>query len=362
MEKRVCIIDPLSPYGHKDINSVIINEISKFSIVTVLCSYGLIDQKNKKVKYIQYDDCYFKIGNNSLINRKRLIDVLNQMCREISKNKYDAVIFTSYEVISMYIVFNIMRAVEKGMYDKMYILNHSNIDDIRRSRVKRIAYNKLNKNITNLCYEEYIGNYIETHYNKKWKLLRHNINNFKKYYGKINNEDIVDFFDADYKYISIIGELSFKEKIFSELIELDDSGYLQNRHVKVFIKDKKITRKSQGVFVYNEYLSDNEYSYILDKSHYVLIIYDSNEYLYRISGIFFDAVTFGKPVIYSNCLFFESVYNRFGEFGIRYNGNIREVLNSISEEEYYRACMTIEKISRYYSDINVKNDLFNIIK
>ena len=167
MEKRVCIIDPLSPYGHKDINSVIINEISKFSIVTVLCSYGLIDQKNKKVKYIQYDDCYFKIGNNSLINRKRLIDVLNQMCREISKNKYDAVIFTSYEVISMYIVFNIMRAVEKGMYDKMYILNHSNIDDIRRSRVKRIAYNKLNKNITNLCYEEYIGNYIETHYNKK---------------------------------------------------------------------------------------------------------------------------------------------------------------------------------------------------
>lgn len=360
--KKICLVDPLSPYGHKDVNNVLITELKKLGKLTVLCSDSLIDSKRKDVDYIQYDDSYFFIGKNSFINRIRLVNALKKMCSVINQGEFDVVIFSSYEVITVYIVFNILKIVDKKIYSNLYILNHSNIDDVRNSRIKTFAYKRLNRCITNLCYEEFIGKFIQENYNKKWKLLRHNINNYKKLYYDIDNSKIISFFEKkDYTYISILGELAFKDQIFKELIQLEESGYLQRKKIKIFIKEKNICKETNNIIFFNKYLSDTEYSYVLDKSHYISIIYNAKEYKYRVSGIFFDAVTFKKPIIYRKSLFFQEIRDRFGNFGIEYKDCMREVIDCIFNNNYRQLCAIMDEIYDYYSDKNVKEDLIKII-
>lgn len=360
---NICLVDPLSPYGHKDVNRVLIEQLNEYGELTILCSNSLIDEKIDDVNYIQYNDDFFTIGKNPFWNRVRLIRVLTKMSEVINSESFDIIIFSSYEVLTTYFGFNILHLITKSKYPRVYILNHSNIDDIDNSKIKQFAYRRLNKCITNIVYEDYIGEHIQKNYNKKWIKVRHNINNYKLFfrYDNVKNS-IKDFFsDTNMKYIIVPGMLSNQSEFMNQIILLDKENYFTKHRIKIFIKAKAVRYKSNYIYCFNEYLSDDEYSFLFERCNYVSIIY-SSDYKYRVSGIYFDAVTFVRPIIFSSNMFFDCQRKRFGDIGINFTGILKDALDQITDERYEKEYKVIKEINNYYSDKNLKTDLQLICK
>ncbi len=363
---HICIIDPLSPYGHRDLNKVLIRLASEIGTLTVVCARGLIGEKLPGVEYILYADSYFKIGKNSLDNRRRLLWVLKKMCDFINTRHFDVIMFTSYEIITTYIAFNVCRFA-KTKDKKIYLLNHSNIDEVTRSKVKQFCYRRLRDEMVDLCYEEYIGRYIEETYDKKWCCMRHNVNDFKLEYKRNHvSEEIAGFFESadslsGHMYVIFPGEMFNEEKIIQEIHSLEKSSYLREKKIKIFVKNKKYAAPTDNVLLWHRYLNDDEYSYIFEHCHYVGIIYNPSDYVYRSSGIFFDAATFKKPIIYCKTLFFDDKVERFGDIGLEYSDSLKACLDNISQARYGIEEKHMESVYGYYSDINVLGDLNNMI-
>ena len=361
-QKKVCLVDPLSPYGHKDVNRVLIEQFNKCSELTVLCGRSLIDNQEKNVKYIYFDDSYFEIKKNSIDNRIRLIRVLQKMCDVINKEEFDVVFFSSYEIIVMSVAVTLFNFIDWLKVKQIFILNHSNIDDIEQSKIKRILYARLNKSLIDVCYEKYIGEHIKNEFDKRWVRVRHNISNYKRIYDKSRvNTNIQTFFeDTSYIYFIIPGIISNSDSFMFQVQEADISGLLESKRLKVFIKHNSMKYNSSNVMCYNSYLSDEEYSFIFDKCHYVGIIY-ADDYKYRVSGIFFDAVTFKKPIIYVKNMFFEEQEKIFGDIGIVYSGALRESIDQINDIRYSKQKNIYEWINDYYSDEHLMTDLKAIL-
>ncbi len=247
---------------------------------------------------------------------------------------------------------------------KVFLLNHSNIDDITHSRVKEFCYKRLNHEMIHLCYEDYIGRYIEKIYRKKWRFIRHNVNDYKLNYRKNHvSAEIAGFFEnTGHIHVIFPGEMFFEEKIIQEIRSLDKSAYLKDKKIKIFIKNKKSTDQTDNVLIYSKYLNDDEYNFIFDSCDYVGIIYNPASYVYRSSGIFFDAVTFKKPIIYCKNMFFDEKVRQFGDIGLEYLNSMKGCFDSISQASYDIERKNMESVYQYYSNKNLLDDLRKIIE
>ena len=111
--------------------------------------------------------------------------------------------------------------------------------------------------------------------------------------------------------------------------------------------------------IINEYLSDDDYSFLMNASTYNLLLYEES-YQHRISGVYFDSLAFKKPIIFNSNTFFDDQELRFGMIGIRFR-NFDTLFNDLKKANYEAFLHSIAKATNYYSDANVLEDYNNII-
>ncbi len=354
--KKVYVIDPLSPWGHADINEVIIDILRKDYQVYYCGAKGLVDEKYGNVTYYNVNKERFCITKNRLMNRIRLISALKEMLEKIDDICPDYIFVVSYEIITFFIASLLYGNKYSSYWEKTYILNHNNVDEMERSHLKAFLFRHLNSRITPVFYEAFISEYVNNKYRKNGFVIHHNINSYKLKLGKEEavNRNISSFFsDKNNTYIVSPSSNPMDVAVIEEIMKLDREGVLKKDHVKFFIKDRTREYHSEMLYFYNGYLNDAEYNYIFGSATYILLLYNAQIYKYRVSGVYFDALTFLKPIIYEPNLFFQDQAKRFNRIGIEYNESMKKVICSLEPLSYQNECNNIEKAHEFYSDQHI---------
>lgn len=355
---KVAIVDPLSPFGHKDINKVFLNSLSDEYEVTYIASSLFSDIVPGRVRFIPIESSLFTIGPNSLDNRKRLYKALIIISKKVNGIKPDVLFFMSYETLT----FSLLSRSFSKQGRRVFLMNHLNIDELESSSIKRLAFKSLPKSFIHIVYEDFIRDYVKKQYKRKCLTLQHNLNTYKIEVSCLDSK-LKTFIESDKDSVLFVAPSgNFLNNItLDEIIKLDKNGYFKQKHFRVFIKNKGIQYASDHLLITNEYLSDGEYTSAFKKTDYIFLPYDLS-YKYRASGVYFDALTFCKPIIYSNTLFFRDQVERFGEIGISLKTTIQETLDGYCRTKYEQHKANIEKARLYYSDDNYRNKIKNIIE
>lgn len=354
--KKIYVIDPLSPWGHADINEVIIDILREEYQVFYCGAKGLVDEKYGNVTYYNVNKERFCITKHKIRNRIRLIAALREMLLKIDDIRPDYIFVVSYEIVTFFIASLLYRNKYSSYWENTYILNHNNVDEMERSRLKTLLFCHLDSRIKPVFYEEFIKEYVNPKYKKSGVVIHHNINNYKLKIGgeEAVNGNISSFFsDRKSTYIVSLSSNPMDSNVIEEIMKLDKEGILKKEQVKFFIKDRTREYQSETVFFYNGYLNNAEYNYIFESASYILLLYKSDTYKYRVSGVYFDTLTFLKPIIYEGNLFFENQAKQFGKIGIEFYGTMEQVIQSLDSSSYENECSNIEKARDFYSDQHI---------
>ncbi len=358
--KRVAVVDFLSPVGHRDINKVTVDALSQIHHVRYIASASYKTIVPYNVSFSPIKESLFTIGNNAILNRIRLSIAFVKICCLLKKKKADVIWVMSYDTIVLY-CFSKLFDYCVGKNARVLLMNHMNIDELTRSGLKKSMFNKLGNKYESIVYSGFIKKFVQDIGNIKCHVLPHNLNNYKiDEIGSIRS-DIKDFFESKGEtYVVMISGNGVDPNNLDELIDLDKRGILTEYHLKIYIKEKSHHYHSDSLCINSCYLSDCEYTFMLSNTSYVMLPYNV-DYKYRASGVYFDALTFNKPIIYTETSFFIEEVSHFGELGVSIKHSLEQVLCTIVKSDYKLFENNIRTANSFYQDDNYKERISQII-
>lgn len=218
----------------------------------------------------------------SAIGRKILM--LRSVRRFLRQVRSGKLVFLSYDPFVMqYFHFDRRSAV---------ILEHNNVDRAERSTLYRLAYRLLPDRLVHSCFEPYIAEYIRERYGKKAVVA-----NFPA--RKIVPSKLSAVDEARRRYGRFCfaptpsADTGFVATVATQLVE---------RGLRLVTRNSLSARAGSVLEHPNISILHEPYDYdaLLLASEAVAIL---NEYQYRVSGVFTEALACRKPVFMRDCLF-----------------------------------------------------------
>lgn len=351
---KVLYVDITSPIGHKNYNYRILSFISKMADVDVAFKKDYLIEFDKESinKIFSIPKEYFpdnlhtsKMGSRLFKIVYRLNYYKSMKCIEeiIKKNNYDIVFFSSIEVIS----FCLSTLNPKTKY---VFVDHA-ITEIEKNKTKRFFWKRINKNIDVIVMENYIKDFLENKIGIRNKvcLLKHPLPDIEHYKSSKSDEINEKFIYAP--------SGSNDEEFVNYLLKNENLI----KDFKIVIKSKKINYNSPNLYIFNSRISESEYYNLMLNCSFVLLPYD-DDYNYRVSGVFYEAIQFDKMVLLNSNNSLEFYAERYPNTVLKYNGytgfintikNLKDV--EVDNEE-------IEQIKEEYSDKAIKNQLKSIFQ
>lgn len=351
---KVLYVDITSPIGHKNYNYKILSLLSELAEIDVAFKKDYLQKFN--VDYVNkiYDipDKFFSENLQEkkssklykLIYRYYIFKSMQWVNSIIKQGNYDIVFFSSIEVIS----FSLGALKPKTRY---CFVDHA-IADLDRNKVKQFFWKHINHKIDAIVMENYIGDFLKD----KLK-IKNNIWILKHPLPKIEyNECLQTKKDKMAKYI-FAPSGSNDEKFVQYLI--DNDNLIPN--FKIVIKSKNINYKSDKLHVFNNRISDDEYYNLMLNCSFILLPYDDS-YNYRVSGVFFEAIEFGKLVLLNANNSLSYYVEKYPNTVFGYNGyeNFMNLLEKMKELTANNN--EICKIKEEYSDSVLQSQLKSIIQ
>lgn len=269
--ERLTLIETKCPIGHISLYRKIINKYSE--------SY--------KVRLITFDDYYealnvdyenFSLGKKSEKYNGPLLYRLSQarLIKKSLEKSIGKIVFLSYDTVAFF-----LNRTSISKYEhEILVLEHNNIDQLKGSIIKRMCYRGINSKVVHMCFESYISKHIKNFYGKTTVVFPHPITRATSF---DNKESLASVFapssDSDFHFLSEIAEVCVNNKIY-------------------------FYSKANDLFNNSEYVRTEKYfsNYHEIFSH-SLIILISVDYEYRVSGVFYEALSYGKKVLFKDCLF-----------------------------------------------------------
>ena len=285
---RVLIVDPLSYIGHVNYNYGIIRGISLVADYSIIVNHKMEDELQKHgIKKEHFLDSYSDQWNITALaakyKKKAIYHILFRLfflkvilqARKLKK-EYDFILFISIDIISF-------SPISWLFNQKCGIIDHG-IGNMAKNRFYKTAWKMCNHQIKLVTLEEYIKDFVLQHDPlRKTYVIRHPLPENKG----ITISDPV-------KEILIFGPSASNDADFVN--ELKDCDLPEG--IQFIIKGRESINK-QGLNIYSERISDEQYNTYLNQARYILLAYDS-EYNYRASGVLFEAAMAGKPVLILN--------------------------------------------------------------
>jgi hypothetical protein len=322
---NILVIDPLEPKGHIMFNGALINILKLIGNVTFAGSK----------KYITNFDCNHIYINHTRNKKNKLsyrIDCLLKLFKikkEIEFDLYDIVIISSFETISFSIFSTFIQ-------EKIYLVNHNNLDELRSSVTKRLFYKSISKNITMWCLERYFCDYVEGLTNMNTLYIPHPLNK------KQNNQS--PQYEKKNKILFAPSGSSDKEwilRIFNE--EKDFLFYAKCNEEKSNEHNKLITYFES----YNEILLSAD------------CIFLPLNFDYRVSGPFIEAMSLGKPIIMTKSKYaieMQKLYPRVIRI-IEHSSEISKMFNELTNIDKEERDIDFSAFYSKHSDINISNSI-----
>lgn len=310
----ILYIDYLGHRGHNNFNKIYINAFDKDVDVKYVLRKGIRLQLG-----IPREKMLWEIPNNLFSAGKVLhivfkIIMLCYIKFFLKVRKYDHVVVSCYETISLFFV-----PFPKGTY----IINHNNISQLSQ-KIRRYCFVKMAKRYINIVFDRHSKEYLNSMGVKNVIISPHGIiDPYKATANESNTNDKYNLVVFSPSYASM------NEQLFEAMLNSEElSKFLENNNILLRIKyNKLIDTKTKNLEIINGYMSKDEYVSSFLNADIILVLYSSS-FVYRSSGVLFEAIANGKKILASNIKAFKE-YEDFLKDDIKYCDSVESLIQGI---------------------------------
>lgn len=276
-QKKIAIIDLLAERGHIHFVKSTIEILSSRYEITFISSNNYIQTIDHK-RSIGLNNKLFEKGNKLgfFINQIKLI----REVRGLELNRYEHIIFTGFE--------NITFSLFKKKNNSTFLYIHNNLD---RRMISKLFFYLLSKNYTFMVFEDYIRDFLIK--NKRSAVsIPYPIANQNEIQVKSKVENFI-----------FAPNVNPKGNEFEGLVH-----FALDRGLEIYVKYKNIENPGYSNVIVKPYY-DN-YSEMLKAANFIAV---DISYDYRVSAVFYDAMTNNKKIIFLNSknLFCKEMYKLY---------------------------------------------------
>jgi hypothetical protein len=326
MNFKILVIQPQDVW-HWNFDMAFIRAMSNFGDIIFLAKTGYLTEINVKTR-INLPDKYFD-GSSKFICRLNGIKIITN-CKKIQRTvKPDITIFLSYDTISMLL-----------WRSKSIICEHNNISNTRTNFLKRYAYSLLSKKLISVSLQNHISRFIVDSCKRDSFVIHHPVTNIKFDTNdliQINPDRITMFFPS--------GSNNECNNIVVKDFLLKNKQYFA--YLKGSVEEDTYSYKVSKFF--------QNYHELIKTSDFVVI---TGQYDYRVSGVAYEVLSFGRPIIIRSSLFSEELKRQYPSL-VHVIENISEI-TSIRINKKMMEC-DFKVFKENTSDASIVNSIREII-
>jgi glycosyltransferase involved in cell wall biosynthesis len=303
---KILIIDQFSQRQHLFFNKGILTSLLKIPEVEkifIIGSKSAFPQGvSEKVSFIDTHNLkMYGEDLNGIRGKLKNVTKLHKCARIANNLKVDLVIFFSYETVSLSLASFFFSS-------PVLAFNHYNVDDfsneILKSRIKFFLISHLAQKVALVSLEDFITDHLKTVglKNKLFTLPHPILDDIVEKYTRMWSNTNHDSREHKEYYVIFIPSGSSSKNFLNNFFSQEMVG------LKIYAKyDKQI--KTDAIQT-KPFFDDEEYYKIMKSCDFVFIPFNEN-FNYRVSGVFYEAVSFGKHVLVTNSKFSEFMKEKY---------------------------------------------------
>lgn len=330
---NILIVEYLAPIGHVGYVSYHINTLLDLGHNITFYTHDNF-YKECKIPSVLFKNfpkfLYCQVNNplKPIIERVQGIIKLLIIDLFLIFNKYDVIIFTSYDIMSFWIF---------RTKSPTFIVNHNNTTDFTSS-IKKSLHHSISSKFTHVALAPFIQDYLKQYLRNKVIMIPHGLT---KKYHRIK-EDNRSLFGGRFVYIHTTS--SCNKYVLTQVLQNENlRSYLQNNKLKLVVKSYTYKSDDKNIIVLPHFIDGDMYARIMGEAMAVFAPYNDNTFHFRVSAVLMECFGSNIPIISTPSLSYSS-----------YSDFITYPFIVDSPESFIEAIDTISKTpsSSYYKNIN----------
>lgn len=284
----------------------------------IIAGGPIYKEKFKNLILLKYDIDLREFGCIFLKIRSKIKEFLN--ARYVLKNVSNSIIvFQDYSNLILFLSLYFFKS-----NNKIYLIQYKN--EIAKG-IKKIIFKKISRRISGIiCSKKSVGEVYKIPYIVVPDYIYYNDNMYNS-----NNEEC----KYDYGVFGIIRRgkdvVGVAKRFINSNLKLIIAGSIQDEEIKRELES--LTSQYDNIKVLDEYLPVEKYNKLISKTKCVILPYIDDYYNESSSGVVFDILFRGKPVITRRYEIFEFIETY--KLGYLYDDLVNLDLNMIIEENNY---------------------------
>lgn len=283
--KSILVVCPVDAIMHSKTDELYLKILKKIGRVVFISRAGYLENIPCQRRIVIPEKYYI---NKNIVQRSLLsLAKMNFIKEQVCFTGFDMVVFFSYEPISM--------LLQWPKKKKVFVWEHNTIELMNKSLLRRLLFASLPKSVHSITLQDHINDYIQ----KKCKRPAHRITH-PCFNDQVSKRGYwVSSKECGLKTV-YCPTRDVDQKIQDDLISIA-SNPVNNIRVVARGNAKKSLRYEVIEFIenYEDFLLECDFVFI------------ATQYNLRVSGVAYEALSFGKPVIIFECEFARELKNNF---------------------------------------------------
>jgi len=344
----------LSLPGHMDVNHFFVKQVlPHFDNHAYMLDQDLYEQMRSHYNYngkqnVSYFPFPGKRSTNAISTLWIQFKKVRYVLKFIRKNNIQCVYFLSYDTLSLALY------AKRFKTCRIILMNHHNIARAVRNPVKKFLFRRLSEMhhaiyafpgaAVQLQHQLGLRNFILTDYHLNERT--------KPATQRAYDPRSIVVYAPSYSNDS--------RKIIDLLNATGNDPIIVTARVSLKVYNAYKIRFTTKLF--HAYQSNDIFEQNMVNADYILLLY-TDDYLYRTSGMLFDAIAYEKPVITDNRFLYEAYLEKYrlGIF-VENAASVGEAISRIDSREYGQYVDAIRTYKRSYSAEKIGNDIASKIE
>lgn len=351
MKQKILIVDVEFIKGHKMINKKIVSWLEEsFDLFFIDNKYQIFDYADgNKILTSDYSQ------QSNLIKRiKGFFKTASLILDIVREKEIDKVILLSYEYRSFSLY-----AKKISDLSEVFVFHHNDLDrDIGKKsfNLKKKLYNKTFRFCQHIVFHDFIKKKLQDYLGDVQEIV-HVINH------PITRE-IIPTKSADFSIQQVVGLSETNDDYWINMLIEDEKKNETFKNIKVsaVIKNKNITFKDPSVEIFDEYLTDEDYEFLISNSDAFLRFF-SSDFHARTSGTIIDSLSMGVPFVGTGIPAVKEFEKRYPSI-VRSFDTYEDFINVLVNWKLYKEdkIRDFEKFLNDFSDEKLRTEFLNIIR
>lgn len=278
---KILYIDPESFFSHKNYNKLQISALLKLSYSIQCCfKKGYLNTLDIEGvdEMCAIPNCLYIKSNNGLLNRVMMLlrywFIIIRILPHL--HDFDVVIISYYDEIAI-----LFAPFPKGTY----LINHINIAEIYKSKIKRFFFKWISKRYTHIVFDDASSAYLNSIGITKTHIVKHGI---IEPFANSQKTDNIIFCPSSSSADSIFMTELINNKEFRDL--------LIRKKYKLILRGKYNLKTTENIIILDNFLEDDEYQNLFSISKFILLPYH-NSFMFRTSGVLLEGIANRKVLL-----------------------------------------------------------------